>query len=289
MTPIAIASIVGFTLFIATLVVLGCAFVYYVATAAHSKYARKSELYTVHWDKAGWIYLTFMMVCFLFATMNMAQYLNQGFTVSGIILSPYLRWVMVAMAGMLEMGTLCFIMTYNIHGYGQRFFATLVYTFALLLFLAAALSETQAQQLLWIICSMASFVAALVLLFFPHNMIRDHEFNHGISHIWQIFFSEHKRPNKHNIVALYSYGYRVTLLILICVVYLGYLLIWFLSESNQFSTVISVPNSIIAYTVFDYLSVLPFIIFFVVATFTGRNRKLVVTKRSTGTTLPDDD
>src|ERR1700744_3429143 len=103
MDPISVASIVGFTLFLASLVVLGAAWIYYVHTGLDSKYMRKAELYTVHWDKAGWIYLTFLMFFFLFALMNMAQYLNQGFQVNGIVLVPYLRWVMVAMAGALEM------------------------------------------------------------------------------------------------------------------------------------------------------------------------------------------
>lgn len=287
LSVIGTASVVGFTLFLASLLLLGAAFVYYVATGVQSKFLRRPELYDVHWDKAGWIYLTYLMVLFLFLLLNMAQYLNEGFTINGMILVPYLRWVMVAMAGALEFGTLCFVMTYNIHGMGQRFFATLLYTFALLLFLGSAMSSTQQQQILWIVASIVSFLAALVLLFFPHNMIRDAEFGHGVSDVYHILFSEHTRPNRHNIVALYSYGYRILILAQACVVYVGYVIIFFLSESNQFSTAISVQDSIIAYTVFDLVGVLPFILFLVIATFLGRTRKMAARKRETGTQLSD--
>lgn len=275
MDTIQIASLVGFGLFMASFVVIGLAAIYYVASAYQQKYKKRPELYVVRIDKAGWIYLSYMMICALFAILYMCQYLSQGFLVNGILLVPYLRWVMVAVAGAIEMGTLTYIMTYNSKS-AQRFFAAFIYFLSLALIIGATLSITNPQRLNLIVWSIAAFFFSLVLLFFPDNLIWDAEHEMGC---WQILFSERPFLSRHNIVALYSYAYRVVILAQVVLVYVAYIIIWFLTDSNQFSTVITTDNSFIAYTVFDLLGILPFAIFLIYATFAGLTRKIIAVKK----------
>lgn len=272
---IQIASIVGFSLFMLTFAVIAVAGIYYVSSAYHQKLKKRPDLYVVRIDKAGWIYLSYAMICALFAILYMCQYLSQGFLVNGILLVPYLRWVMVAVAGAIEMGTLTYIMTYNTKS-AQRFWVAFIYFLSLALIIGATLSITNPQRLNLIIWSMAAFVFSMGLLFFPDNLIWDAEHEMGV---WQILFSEKPFLSRHNVIALYSYAYRVVILVQVIVVYVAYIIIWFLTDSNQFSTVISTDNSMIAYTVFDLVGVVPFALFLIYATFAGLTRKVVAVKK----------
>ncbi len=269
------ASIVGFTLFIVSFALIAAAGIYYVASAWHAKLKKKPELYTVRWDKAGWLYLSYMMICALFAILYMCQYLDQGFWVNGLMLQPYLRWVMVAVAGAIEMGTLTYVMTYKSVS-GQRFWVPLLYFLSLALFIGATLSITSGQRLNLMVWSIAAFVFSIALLFFPDNLIWDAEYEMGA---WQILFSEKPWSQRHNIVALYTYAYRCVILAQVVVVYVAYVIIWFLTDSNQFSELITTDNSMIAYVVFDLVGVLPFAIFLLYATFAGLTRKFVATRK----------
>jgi hypothetical protein len=278
LTTIQIACVVGFTLFAVTFVGVAAAFIYYVYTAWKTKESERQELYKLHWDKAVEIYPLMLIITFLFAQFYMAQYLDQGFSMSGIDLIPYLQWVIVTATGAIEMFMLCFIMNYHSRNY-HRFIVVVVYTYSLASIIAATFSVTNEQRVNWMVGSVLAFIGAMGFLFFPKNMIRDAGYEMGV---WQILFSEHTKPQRHNITQLYMYAYRCLLLAQIIFLYVAYFIIWFLSSYNGFSGALGLDNSTITLVVFNWLCVAPFFFFLSYATYAGLTRKFTGKRRSDG-------
>jgi hypothetical protein len=211
--------------------------------------------------------------------LYVAQYLGQGFaTRPNMMIVAYLCWVIITLTSGIMIGSLAYVIFRKPHG-GQSFFTVLLYIMAIIHNLPASLSQSEGTRLLWIICSMASFVATVILFFFPINKVtgRDYDATKEI-----ILEDEACLGNDDKVVEMWQFNYKLLYMIHIIIIYIAYLLIWFLSDVNEFTTVIGFEPSMIASLCFDLLSVLPFMLILGIMTFRHCMRKLDLTERSTG-------
>lgn len=267
--------IVGFAFFLTTSVLLAGVFAYYVISGYRKMRDYNKDEWIIKWHKSMWIYLSFLTITFLFTILYMAQYLGQGFAQKpNMMLIAYLRWVFIAITSGLVIGNLAYVMFSKPHG-GQSFFTVFFYVFAMILFVPASLSQDGNQRILWITCSILSFIMTVLLLFFPVNKITGKDYKAAQSTLFNDSCSDD------TLIKSWSFNYKLLYLIHIIIIYVIYLVIWFLSDVNEFVTVINFENSMISYLVFDLVSVLPFIIILAILTFTNRSYKLTLMDRVT--------
>lgn len=279
MDSIHTTCIVGFALFCAVFVLLLGAWIYYGVTGRQLVLQYRGAEYKVKWAKAQWLYLVFLFACGFYAIMYMMQFLDQGFTVKPSLLTViWVRWIFVGIVALLAFGTLTHVMSAKPHG-PQSLVATMCYGLAIFALLAGSLSLSQGQRLLWVIVSVLSFLASWALLLFPQNKIWDAQYYR----VRDVAFSERcPAPSSDAQVLLWAYSYRMLLLGSLTVSYVAYLLIWTLNDANELTGVISLDQAMIAYLVFDLVSLAPFALMFSVLTFRRLTHKLDVTERQSG-------
>lgn len=273
--------IVGFGFFTASFILLAWVFIYYVYSGYRKIHQYSPEEWEIKWNKSLWFYLSFLVIIMLFMILYMAQYLGQGFAPRpNMMIVAYLRWVIITITGGIMIGSLAYVMFRKPHG-GQSFFTVLLYIMAIVFLLPASLSQSGGTRLLWIICSMASFAGTMILFFFPVNKVTGRDYNAMKESILDDNVCDNSSNNDDKVVKIWQFNYKLLYMIHIIIIYIAYLLIWFLSDINEFTTAITFEASMIAYLCFDLLSVLPFVLILGIMTFRHRMRKLELTKRGT--------
>ena len=156
----------------------------------------------------------------------------------------------------------------------QSLFIVFFYGFAYICIYFSTVSLLQKQHIVWMVASVISFILSIVLFFFPYN-----KFCHTNSNKRDyIFFTDYDDDDGYGIKSSYPQSqqeyssqvrklyipiplrktiimtYRSIFLIFSIVSYILYFIIWFLSESNDFSTMISQDNEFIANLVIDYIN-----------------------------------
>lgn len=271
-----IVFIIGFGIFVGSFIILATAFTYYVVTGYTASRRYSPQEWTVKWDNSLWIYLSFLTIIALFIILYMLQYLGQGFAQKpNMMFIAYLRWVFITITSGIMIGNLSYVMFRKPRG-AQSFFTVFFYITAFVFFIPASFAQDDDVRLFCIICSVLFFIATIILLFFPVNKITGKDYDAAKDVLLE------GECTGNQLLSSWLFNYKILYVIHIIVIYIAYIIIWFLSDVNEFTTVLNFDNSMIAFLSFDILNILPFIIILSIMTYLHRFRKLILTDRATG-------
>lgn len=251
--------LIGAILFFVGTGVLVFAYVYYVwrGYALIAKYSCDCT----RWTQTRWLYPTFIVSLFLMGVLYISMYLGQGFSSKpNNLLVMWERWLILAIVAFLFSRALTYIMTINSKD-EQSFALVLAYTLAYATLLPAVLSQAFQTRLLWTIVSIIFFLAAILFYIFPDNKFNAAYHIPARFHYYKLFFA---------FLILY---------------FLYNIVVYLLSASNEYTTVLNFYAEVVAYLVGDAIFLLGFALIVTIATFVNLKDTIRVVNKHTGTVL----
>lgn len=280
--------IVGFSLFFAGAVVTAASFIYFLFSTRKVLRSYSRDEYKFRVAKTVYIYLMLFNACLAFGLLYVLQYYGMGFGyVFGIQIVIWMRWLFYVVVGGVYVGVLAYVMTAPPHG-AQSLFTVLLYCVAMFSLFAGSVAQKREAEIFWALFFFVWFIQAIVCLFWPLNKItgcRD------FVQFRDIVFSEPKigavmfspKPNEtESAITLWAFIYRLFMLVQLLVSHAGLIITWFLSDSQNFSTVSDLHATFISYLVFDCIFLLPLAILFCFLSARGVIHKYTRIERATG-------
>lgn len=169
----------------------------------------------------------------------------------------------------------------------QSFHLVVVWLLAIISLFVGTLSQTQNLKIVWGFFSIFWVFVSIIILFFPYPLLmHDHTTVRDIAlsepSIWPLMFTPTKDRTKELSMRLWAYVLPWFLFAQIIISFIGYIIIWFLSDANQFTDIITLRNTLISYLVFDMIFIFPFIFIVCVLNAAGMQEKWVILDRQTG-------
>lgn len=255
-------------------------FFYFVWKSREAAKSFDKSIYEVKWAASGWIYFVSIVACLSFGHLYLLQYYDQGFALKpNFLVVIWLRWIYVGFIGALYMGILNYIMTRKPHG-GQSFFSTLLYIVSIGALLAATLSQSEITRIIWIITSIVWFFFSVFLLCWPESKLWGRDYNEvkqiifSVESIWKVMTDSLPSKHREASIKIWTLIYRIILVIQIVLAYVGYLINWFLSDSNEFTTVGTLDTTILVFLILDLIFIVPFTLLLVYLTFKNVTKKV---------------
>jgi hypothetical protein len=282
--------IAGFSIFYIVGAVAIAALCYFVVSSYEAVREFPPEKFKVTWSKSLWLYFVSIFSFLAFGTLYLLQYYGQGFSIKpNLLVVVWMRWVWVLISGGLFLAVLNYVMRSGKNqGTAQAFFSVCFYLLSIGGLLTATLSQSEPLRVIWIVVSIVSFMISILLTCWPDSIL----WGENYQDVKQIMFSQcsmyeilmKSLPRKHReaSILLWEFIYRFVILIQICVAYVGYIIIWFLSDSNEFTDVATLNTTMLVYLLMDLLFLVPFTTLFIGLTFANLTKKLTATDKVTG-------
>lgn len=280
--------IAGFSLFFAAAVVMAASFVYFLYSARKSMRQYVRDEYKFRLSRTVYIYLLLFNACLAFGLLYVLQYYGVGFGyVFGVQIVIWLRWLFYVIVGGVYVGIVAYVMTAAPHG-PQSFFTVLLYCVAMLCLLAGSLVQQKEAEIFFALFFFVWFAQSTACFFWPLNKItgcrdyvqfRDIVFSEPS--VWAIMFRP-KPEQQDSAIKLWAFVYRIIFLAQLWISHLGLIITWFLSDSQNFSTVSDLHATFLSYLVFDLILLFPLAIMFCVLTALGVVHRYTRVERATG-------
>jgi hypothetical protein len=280
--------IAGFSVFFifSAITLLTCA--YFVYSTRRAARAFPPEIYDIKWAKSFWIYLSFILATLAFGQLYLLQYFGQGFAIKpNLLVVVWLRWIYVGLIGGIFIGLLNYVMIKKPHG-AQSFFSVLFYLLSIGSLYGASLSQSDALRIIWIVSSLICFVIAIFLICWPESRLwgEDYEAVKQIifsqESVWCVMTKSLPREHRESSIKVWAFIYRLILLWQIILTYIGYLINWFLSDSNEFTDIAPLDTSLLVYLILDFFFILPFLVLLISLTFLNVTKKVTAKNKRTG-------
>lgn len=282
--------IAGFSIFYIFGAVSIAAFIYFVTSSYAAARSFDPEIYNIKWAKSLWLYFVSCFSSLFFGSLYLLQYYGQGFSIKpNLLVVVWMRWVWVLIVGIILLGVLNYVMRSGKNqGTAQSFFSVFSYFISIGSLLAATLSQSEPLRVIWIVKSLICFGVSILLTCWPDSILWGEEYDS----VKQIMFSQagmyeimmKSLPNKHreSSILVWEFIYRFVIIFQVCIAYVGYIIIWFLSDGNEFTDVATLNTTLLVYLFMDILFLVPFIILFISLTFANLTKKVVATNKKTG-------
>lgn len=270
MEEIRTVFIVGACIFGLSALITGLIFCYFI----YNGYAKIDNLLVngqirapknVHWLNSIWIYLVLFTSFLLFTIFYAISATGSGFYIRepSFCIVQWLRWVVMAIVGLIYNGCLAFIITdedaswnrkSSHHLRAQSFFIVLYYVAYPICILIAAFLYKSEGRVIAIVAAMIAFVISILLYFFPYNKFHIRgECKHPNDYILYVDRKQQTDcENRSGTIMLFRSLYLVFIIVADVLTFI----IWFLSKSNGISTTFDFKTEIIAYFVRDFTYVI---------------------------------
>lgn len=268
---------------------MGLAFIHFLWRTRKALHKYSEHEYETHVAKTVWIYLVLFFTNLGAAIVYMAQYYGELITQKDTPqFAVWGLWIFVAVAGSLHVALLAYLLTGSPHG-AQSFFAVFLYFVAMYVGMyTASLAPTQETQLLWSLPALFLLLCVLVCFFWPLNKIvgdriyreaRDVNFSEYST--VRLLFGRTRVEQRESVLTLWAFVFRAIVLLQLVVSHCGLLVTFFVSDSQSFTTLVNLRESMICYTFFLALWLVPLAVIFSLLTFFGVVRRLSAVKRQT--------
>lgn len=267
---------VGAGLFGVCTIVTGAFFVRYVSKGWAETKTAGSSVGHAHWKKSLWMYLCMSASFFLLTFLYVENATGNGFRmkINMQVINP-LRWIILGMIAVFYNGCLAFILTEEddvVHPgerqpvRAQSVMTVLCHLVSATLFYFATISTSESEHWICIFFSFLSFVASVLLYFFPYNKMKlASNLAESYEKGYTIDANGIKKTDHTNVTPVESHTlvYRWVLLAFLIVAHVVTVIVWFISQSND---IIDPANGLdtlgeaIAYFVIDILAFIPFTI-----------------------------
>jgi hypothetical protein len=300
------ALIAGFSIFGATAAFVGVAFWYFSYATADIAAQFSHHEYEVKISRSIWLYYSSFVIALAYLMLYLLQYYGQGFAVKpDLSIIVWLRWLFYAVATYRTMYVLTKVMAHendfprkkkkkagvkkeDHQDDPQAHNAIWAAFFSALFVFGAAVSQARETQIIWVTFSLGLFVLAVLSLFFPEDKIwgrhyiavRDIVFSERST--WQVLMHSLPEQHRQSSIVVWSFIYRVALLVQWVISYLGLIIIWCLADGNNLTTVLDLRQTVIAFLVFDVIFVVPFSLLLILLTFKNVVKKVTITNKETG-------
>ena len=306
--------IAGAVIFGVGALITAAIFIYFLWKGYSSSALSKSadNVRSVHWLNSIWVYPCLCTSMLLLTLLYATSATGYGLLVKpNLTIVHWLRWLILAMLGFVFYGCLALILTEEDVSYNkekrpflrmQSFFGIFYYIAAYLCIEFASISPTVPSHITWMVCSIIAFIISILLFFFPYNKIsvivpehphdyalftgNDHGNGNGRSSpndqsgVDGVKYSHYSAKLRENII----YTYRGIFLAMIIISYVYYVIIWFLSNSNDIATAINFRVEMASYLVGDILYIGVFTVVFIVLTFYYRMKIIAIRDTVSGVT-----
>lgn len=251
-------------------------FAYYVSQglATIKEATRKSTVGHAHWRKSLWMYLCTVVSFFLLTFLYVENSFGNGFRMKiNMHVINVLRWIILGIIAVIYNSCLAFILTEEddvVHP-GERLplraqsvMAVLFQFVAVVLFYFATISTSESEHWTCIIFSFFSFVASVLLYFFPYNKFTlASNLAESYTPVYAYDSNGVKQADYSNLTPNETVKiiYRWVVLALLIFAHLAIIIIWFFSRSNDIidpSWGLDLLGEAIAYLVIDAVVVIGF-------------------------------
>lgn len=282
--------IAGFSISFIIAGINGVSFFYYVYTSevVREQVSNHKEL-KLKRKKFIWLYLVAFASSALMGTLYLLLYYQEDL----MMIAPDLwilplRWIFLALIGGLNLLLIGFVLSSWKHHLGQSFFLIFFFLLVCWLFYRATFSELENSKIVWSSMGIFWFLAFLVTPFFPDSLlfhsyreVRDIVFSEPS--IWGLMFRPLRDKTKESSIKLWSFVFPFLLYLQVLIPFIGYIITWFLSDSNRFTDTSNLRTTSISNLVFDmiFMGFIPSILLFCL-TAAGMTKKWKITKRLEG-------
>jgi hypothetical protein len=298
MNELAPALQAGYIIFGVTAGIIGLAFWYFVYSTEEAAAQFSHKEYDIKISRSIWIYYNSFVTSIAFLMLYLLQYYGQGFaTKPNLSIIIWLRWLFYAAMVYETTHLLTKVMAYHdnaptkkeVAGGDPQSHTTVRASYlAGLLIFGASISQARETEIIWITFSIAFFLVAVVSLFFPHDKIWGRSYLnvrdivYSQSSTWDVIWHSLPDKNRENSIVVWAFVYRFVLFLQWIVSYLGLVVTWCLADGNEFTSVLDLRQTVIAFLVFDAIFVVPFQLLLACLTFKNVVKKVTATDKVTG-------